>query len=59
MLALCKPPLNQAPLNMQPTLMMKGIKPMIPSKHITVNKFVGFSGVFKAIGYPLDIYALI
>jgi hypothetical protein len=24
-----------------------------------VNKFVGFSGVFKAIGYPLDIYALI
>jgi hypothetical protein len=38
---------------------MKGTKPMLPSKHITVNKFVGFSGVVKAIGYPLDIYALV
>jgi hypothetical protein len=44
---------------MRLTVAMKGIKPMLPSKHITVNKFVGFSGVFKAIGYPLDIYALI
>jgi len=43
---------------MQPTLKMKGTKPMLPSKHITVNKFIGFSDVVQAIGYPLDIYAL-
>jgi len=59
MLALCKPPPNQAPLTMLPTLKMKGINPALPSKRATVSKFVGFSDVIKAMEYPLGFYALV